>query len=48
MQISLKNFFITSSSTIQILAYMSRLFQSEMVDGLTEFADVLSLHLGAT
>jgi hypothetical protein len=32
----------------EFLIDMSRLFQSETVDGINELADVLSLHLGGT
>jgi hypothetical protein len=39
---------LTEDNVGEFLIDMSRLFQSETVDGINELADVLSLHLGGT
>jgi hypothetical protein len=40
--------FLNEDNVGEFLIDMSRLFQSETVDGINEIADVLSLHLGGT
>jgi hypothetical protein len=40
--------FLNEDNVGECLIDMSRLFQSETVDGINELADVLSLHLGGT
>jgi hypothetical protein len=40
--------FLSTDIVGEFLIDMSRLFQSETVDGINEHADVLSLHLGGT
>jgi hypothetical protein len=40
--------FLNEDNVGEFLINMSRLFQSETVDGINELADVLSLHLGGT
>jgi hypothetical protein len=40
--------FLNKDNVGEFLIDVSRLFQSETVDGINELADVLSLHLGGT
>jgi hypothetical protein len=40
--------FLSKDIVGEFLIDISRLFQSETVDGINEHADVLSLHLGGT
>jgi hypothetical protein len=40
--------FLNEDNVGEFLIDMSRLFQSETVDGINKLADVLSLHLGGT
>jgi hypothetical protein len=42
----ISSFFLNKDNVGEFL--MSRLFQSEMVDGINKLVDVLSLHLGGT
>jgi hypothetical protein len=46
--ISTFTLFLNEDIVGEFLIDMSRLFQSETVDGINELADVLSLHLGGT
>jgi hypothetical protein len=43
-----KDLFLSEETVGEFLIDMSKLFQSETVDGINELADVLSLHLGGT